>query len=311
MGQAIFIAALTGFASALLSGMLTPSSMSFAMLFMLAPLPLFIAGFGWHALVAALGGLIGALLIDLAVGNRGSIAFAMLLALPAFVITSASERAFNRDMRDPARDGIAVGQIGAALVIYIALVVVASAIWVEGDYALFVSRLREFVALGLRQMGGPGSVLQTDAASLNRMVDLMAMIMLPVSGLLIVVTIVLSACLGAIIADKATRMTYPRPRFNEFRLPGGALFLFAVAIILGLQDGYLGVFAEIVALGLALLLILQGLAVFHTRLIGNSSRGMLIAAAWASILVFGLPALLFLGAGMLDHLFDLRRRKPG
>ena len=318
MGQAVFIAIMAGFASALLSGMLMPGSMSFALLFFVAPLPLFIAGFGWHSLVAALGGLVGALLIDLTVGDRGAIAFTFLLTLPAFGVAAAAERLFGGDVRDPGRDGIATGQIGVTLVIYVALVVVASAIWVEPDYAAFSARLREFVTIGLRQMAAPGSVLHSDAASLNRLVELMTAIMLPVSGLVIIAALVISAATGAVIADRATRMMYPRPRLSEFRLPGGTLFLFAVALILGIvprimeiEVGYLGVFAEMVAMGLGLLLMLQGLAVFHVRTMGKPSRGFLLSATWAAILVFGLPGLLFVGAGIVDHLLDLRRRKAG
>ncbi len=58
MVQIFLLAGLAGFASALLSGMLTPGMLSLAFLFLVAPLPLFIVGFGWHALAGALAGLL-------------------------------------------------------------------------------------------------------------------------------------------------------------------------------------------------------------------------------------------------------------
>jgi hypothetical protein len=45
------------------------------------------------------------------------------------------------------------------------------------------------------------------------------------------------------------------------------------------------------------------------RLAGQNGRGLLLTAAWGSILIFGLPALLFVGVGFADHLLDLRNRE--
>jgi hypothetical protein len=309
MTQAILLASLAGFASALLSGMLTPGSVSLAFLFLVAPLPLFLAGFGWHPLVAALAGLIGAVLIDLATGDRGAIAFASIMALPAYAMSAAAQRSFAPETRVIAKDGIATGQIALSATIYVALVIVASAIWVEPDYQVFTQKLRGFVAEGVRQMGAPGGAAISDPAVLNRFIDLMSAIMLPMSGVVVITMLTLSAGLGAMVAERSGRMGFVKPSFNDFRLPGGSLILFGAALLIGLWDGYTGVFAEIVGLGIALLLMLQGFGVLHTRLRGNASRGFLLSAAWASIIFIGLPALLFVGVGVADHLFDLRNRK--
>lgn len=309
MTQAILLASLAGFASALLSGMLTPGMVSLAFLFLVAPLPLFLAGFAWHPLVAALAGLIGAVAIDLATGDRAAIAFVSIMALPAYAMSAAAQRSFATETRVIAKDGIATGQIALSSVIYIALIIVASAIWVEPDYAVFTQKLRGFVAEGIRLMGAPGDPAIRDPQALNRLIELMSAIMLPMSGLVIITTITLSAALGGMIAERSGRMEFVKPSFNDFRLPGGSLILFGAALLIGMWDGYTAVFAEIVALGIALLLMLQGLGVLHTRLRGNASRGLLLSAAWASVIVFGLPALLFVGVGVADHLFDLRNRK--
>ncbi|MCA3641952.1 MAG: DUF2232 domain-containing protein [Methylobacterium sp.] len=309
MVQIILLAGLAGFASALLSGMLTPGVVSLAFLFLVAPLPLFITSFGWHALAGALAGLFGAILIDLATGNRAAMAFATLFALPAFVIPAAAERAFAAPDRDIRRDGIVTGQLALVVAGYLAMVIVVTSLWIEPDYARFMSHLREFAADGLRVMSVPGNPALADPATFNRVVELMASIMLPFSGLIIIVTLVMSAAFGAMVAERSGRLIYGKPAFNGFRLPGGSLILFGAALLVGMWDGYTGVFAEILALGLGFLLMLQGLAVLHMRLAGQNGRGLLLAAAWGSILIFGLPALLFVGVGFADHLLDLRNRK--
>ncbi|MCU0818776.1 MAG: DUF2232 domain-containing protein [Beijerinckiaceae bacterium] len=307
--QILLLAGLAGFASALLSGMLTPGMVSLAFLFLVAPLPLFIVGFGWHALVSALAGLIGAILIDLASGDRAALAFVSLFALPAFLIPAAAERSFAAFDRDIRRDGIITGQIALATTGYLAMVIVMTSVWIEPDYAQFVSRMRGFVTEGLRQMAGPNNPALNDPATLNRIVELMSAIILPVSGLLIVITLVASAALGAMLAEKSGRMSYVKPALSMFRLPGGSLILFAATLLVAMWDGYTGVFAEILAFGLAVLLVLQGLAVLHARLAGKNGRGLLLTAAWGSIVFFGFPALVFLGVGAADHLLDLRNRK--
>ncbi len=309
MVQILLLAGLAGFASALLSGMLTPGVMAFAFLFLVAPLPLFIVGFGWHPLASALAGLIGAILVDLASGDRAALAFVSLFAFPAFIIPGMAERAFSAPDRDIRRDGIVTGQLALAMAGYLAMIIVVTSVWIEPDYARFVARMREFVGQGLRMMAGPNNPGLSDPATFNRVVELMSSIMLPVSGLLVILTLVMSAAFGAIVADKSSRMVYVRPAFSMFRLPGGSLILFGAALLVAMWDGYTGVFAEILAFGLALLLMIQGLAVLHARLAGHSGRGLLLTAAWGSILVFGFPALVFLGVGAADHLLDLRNRK--
>ncbi len=97
--------------------------------------------------------------------------------------------------------------------------------------------------------------------------------------------------------------------FSMFRLPAAASSCSASSPAGGDVGWLYRRFAEILAFGLALLLMLQGLAVIHSRLAGKSGRGLLLAAAWGSIFAFGFPALVFLGVGAADHLLDLRNRK--
>lgn len=309
MGQVVIIAALAGFASALLSGMLFPGSLSFAFLFFVAPLPLFLVGFGWHPLAAALAGLIGAIFVDFAIGDRGAIAFASVMLVPAYAMTAAALRAFSDPDREFRRDGIIIGQIALSALFYVGLAIVATAIWFEPNYATFMARLKTVVTEGVKMMGTQGGPNLQDPALLARFVDLMTAIMLPMSGMLFFMALVLSGALGSIIAARGRLLAYPKPPFPLFRLPGGSLLLFTASLLVAMWDGYVGVFAEIIALGIALLLMLQGLSFLHFRLRDHAAKTPLLSAAWASILFFGLPALLFIGAGIADHLLDLRNRK--
>lgn len=313
MAQAILVAIIAGLASALLSGVLTPGAAPMAMLFLLAPLPLFIAALAWHPLVAALGGLIGGLIAIIMISDRAAIALVGSIAIPVFGMSALALRAFGatdpyqQDNRAHGEEGLDLGRIALSILIYVAFLVVASVILVEPDHAAFITKLRAQSERVLTQMLGAQVNPQMPVAMLA---DMMAGLLLPISGLVILVTLTLSATLALQITAKAQRLLFVKPDLRRFRLPGGALILLALALIVAMRDGFLGVFGEIVTLGLAYLLMLQGMAVLHVRTIGIAGRGALIGLAWTLIVILGLPAILFAGLGMADHLFNFRRGKP-
>lgn len=310
MGQAILVAAVAGLASALLSGILTPGNVSFVLLVFLAPLPLFIAGLGWHAYVAALGGLLATLAINVSLGTRPSLAFLGSIALPTFALCYAADRLFGRADAAMRHPGIDLGRLAIGAIIGVALILVATTITIEPDYAEFQRRLRGMVETIVRGMlSQPGQAVPAEQAAM--ITDMMTRLMLPLSGGLVITTLTISGTLGLQIAERANRLAWRRPDFRSFRLPGGALILFGLALLATMIGGYTSVFAEIVLIGLAFMFMLQGLAVMHARMAGKEGKVFIIAGAWVLIIVLGLPALVFVGIGMADHLADFRRPKSG
>lgn len=307
LAQAIIVAIIAGLGTALMSGLLTPGVAPVIFLSLLAPAPLFIAGFGWHPLVAALGGLLAALIVNLFVGTPAALAVAGMFALPAFALTLLAERQFGNYAGRPDKDGIDLGRMAVTLVLYLAIAGVAATMIVEPDYAALERRIRRTVEVVAGMMGLGQGLPGTDKQDLSKLFDLMASIMLPASVLISLVTVVISGTLGLQIADRAGRLVFVRPDFRRFRLPGGALILMGIAFLVALRGGYVGLLGEIVALGLAFAFMLQGLAVLHVRTIGVGARGLILSASWASIIVFTFPALVFIGIGMADHLIDFRR----
>lgn len=305
LSQAVLVGIAAGFATAFMSGLLTPGVAPVVFLSLIAPLPLFIAGFGWHPLVAALGGLVAALTVNLLTGAAASFAVVAMLGLPAFAITFISERQFGRYDGRPTRDGIELGRQMITLILYTAIVATVSAMVIEPDFSLLQQRIRKSVEAAYHLVGMQVTV--SGSKDLGPLFDLMTGIMLPLSGLLAMATVVVSATLGAMIAERSGRIAFIRPDLYRFRLPGGALILIGIAFIVGMREGYVGLLAEMVALGLAFGFMLQGLAVVHARTLGMEGRGFILAALWAVLIFFGVPALLFILAGMADHLFDFRR----
>lgn len=305
LSQAVLVGTAAGFATAFMSGVLTPGVVLVAFFSPLAPLPLFIAGFGWHPLVAALGGLVAALTCNLVAGSATALAVAAMLGLPAFAITLLSERQFGRYAGRPERDGIELGRQMVTLVLYFAIVATASAMVVEPDFALHQQRLRKSVEVMFRLFGM--KAVGVEAKDLGAFFDMLATIIQPLSALIGIASTLISATLGVMIAERSGRIAFVRPDLRRFRLPGGALILISLSFIVSIRGGYVGLLAEMVALGLAFAFLLQGLAVVHARTIGMDGRGFVLGALWAVMIFFGVPALIFVLAGMADHLFDFRR----
>ena len=307
MANAILVAIIAGIATALLSGLLTPGVAPAVFLSLLAPAPLFIAGFGWHPLVAALGGLIAVLTAHFVVGAPAALMVFGMIALPTFVLTALSERLFGTYAGRPDKDGVDLGRLLVTLVLYLGIAGVTAALLFEPDYARLELRIRTAVEAVFVLTGLEKAMPNASKEDIGRLLGMMTSIMLPMSALISLLTLVISGTLGVQIADRAKRMTFPRPDFRRFRMPGGVLILLGMALIASTRDGYLGLLGEVVALGLVFGYLLQGLAVVHTRTLGMGGRGLILTVVWGTLVVFGVPAFLFIGVGMADHLLDFRR----
>lgn len=307
LAQAILVAIIAGFATALMSGLLTPGVAPAVFLSLLAPAPLFIAGFGWHPLVAALGGIFAALIAHFAIGWPAALMIAGMIALPVFVLTTLCEKLFGAYSGRPGKDGIDLGRLAVTLILYIGIVGVAVAVVFEPDFGQLEARIRRAVEAVFVMAGLDKAMPNAGKADLARLFEIMTAIMLPLSALISLVTLVISGTLGLQIADRAGRLLFARPDFRRFRLPGGALILLGIAFIVSTRSGYVGLLGEIVALGLAFAYLLQGLAVVHVRTLGMGARIAILAAVWGTLVVFGFPAFVLIGLGMADHLLDFRR----
>ncbi len=306
--QALFVAFFAGIAAALMSGFVLSTSAPALMLTMLAPAPLMLAGFGWHPLAAALGGILAALLAQAFNSTQAGLMVAGVLAAPSFGVTALSLARFGQRAQHPQRDGKELGGIGVLLMLFLALVGVLAAMAVEPDFGAMTQRLKAAMEIAMREaVGIEVSAPALRGEALNRLYDILAGIILPMSALVTLSTLVISATLGAQLAERAGLLPFPRPDFRRFALPGGGLILLGLAFLLATRAGYLGVLGDTVTVGMLFLFMLQGLAVIHVRSLGFPGRGVLLFLVWACLIVFALPAFLFMLVGGLDHLLDFRR----
>jgi hypothetical protein len=308
LAPSLLIALIAGTAAALMSGLVVPSSAPLLMLSLLAPAPLMIAGFGWHPLVAALGGLIAAFVAQQFNSTLAAIMISVLIAGPAYGVTALSLKRFGMLSQRPQRDGKEMGGIGVLLVMFLALSAVLAAMAMEPDFEALSLRLRKALEASIEIMTGMDTTLPAPRTeAMSRLYDFFARIFLPISTLVTLTTLTISATLGVQVAERAGLLRYPRPDFRRFAVPGGGLILIGLALITATRPGYLGALGDGVLAGMLFLYLLQGLAVIHTRTLGVPGRGVLLFLAWGALIFFGFPAFLFMLVGFADHLLDFRR----
>lgn len=311
MAKAIVLSILAGVASALLSGILSAGSVLGAVLFFLAPLPLIIAGIGWHPLLAALGGATACALVSAFFGPRIAMTFGAMVALPAWLLSEGVLRHFAggavRGVADAGR------RLGAGMLLplafYAALVTLAGALAISFDHQHFAALLVRVVDQAFRTLlSGQALPPETD---LTRFAAIYAGMVPPIFATILSFALTISLWLAVKITAKSGQLPFEPPPVFLAWLPREALFVFVGCLAMTYVPGWLGFIGVVGTAALTFAFALTGLAVVHRNTMGLSYRAMLLGGVWASILIFTLPALIFAVVGALDAVFDFRRLRSG
>ncbi len=309
--QAIFASLGAGIASALLCVVLQPQSLPGALLFLLSPLPLMIAGFSYHPMVAALGALIGCLFLQQVIGIPLAIAYALMAGLPAWLVCEGSLRSFL-----PVRLGaggnssLSPGAILFGIAIYAALLIFLTSLWISGSYEDLRNYLYTAFEETIRVQYGiekNAPLKLPDGTDLEPVGKFYARLMPALAALPLFILITGSAYLGARVANISGRFPRIWPDFRELRLPWIALPLMGFGIGLAMTGGYFTLAGELLMLVLSLCYMLQGLAVLHFNLRNRPDWRWLIGTSWILIIVFGVFGIGFALIGLADPFLDLRK----
>lgn len=309
MQQAIAIAAAAGLAAAFLFGVLAPGPVLLAPLLLVAPTPLIIAGLGWHPLVAALGGLIGALTLSFALTSKTGLSFALLVGLPAYLV-SAALLWLGRSM-PPGTTAQQMGRVVATYILggialYSAFAMLGGALAVSTDYAVYEGRLLSVFQRMMSDFSADPSG-RPDPVAAERAARLFMRIFMPMSAMIIAASLIISLWLAVQYLRRSERLPFAYMPARFVSLPREALFWLVGAMGVALMPGFLGLFGASFVGTIMLVLLLNGLALIHTKTIGMKSRTAALWAVWLSLLFFAPAILIYSLLGLLDALFDFRR----
>ena len=295
-----------GLVSALLFAVVIAGSPLAAVLYSASPLPIFIAALGWNHRAGLFATVAGALTVAVALSLTAGIAFAIIIALPAWWIAYLALLA----RQEP--QGIEWYPLGH-LLLWIAgtaaLITVGSALVMTTDYEAYRSVTARIIENLLGEMVRarlltlPGDVRLPDLAqSLAPAV--------PVGiGASFVTTIAANLWIAAKAVQVSGRLPRPWPFIPGTTLPRRALGLLVLSVAFAFVGGFVGIAGAAMAGALLAAFMFSGLALLHDASRGKPWRTPMLISVYVSLIVMQavLTPLLAL-AGLLDSLLGLRKR---
>lgn len=267
--------------------------------FWFAPLPLFAAGLGFGWATAAQATLVGALVTLVSGGVAGTLAWALVFALPSVVML--------RLALPPAPGGaLALALPFALLALWPAAMLLAAELAFASRPGGFSGVLRMAVEEALARLGAaPGSGTEEVAALMVRIKPLAFALWF---GLVMAMN---AAIAQRLVQGRGLAIAAPA-RWSMARLPGWYWKLAAGVVAAALVvPGGAGFAVQSAAMVLAVPLALQGLAVAHVLSRGRPGRPLLLGGLYLALMLFLIPVGLALaGLGMAEHFLNLRGRPP-
>jgi hypothetical protein len=330
MKNAYVVAVIAGLAAAALQAAVMTPSLIGILLFILAPLPLFMTGFAFGPLPAAAGGLVGALVLTGLINWQIGFVFAVSAAIaPVFLTWLALKH--RQSAGTPSREGEA-SLAGAQWYPEGRLVLWAAGLAVAVMLATFLAGGGDLVALRAATAGVArriGEILaQNDPARLaeiDAFVQVMVALVPPAATIIWHLATMICLWLAARIVTVSKLGLRPWAPFASLRFPfaslwglGGAGLVMMVSGLAGpagSSGGFFALagFAGSLALGaMTSAFMLLGLAVVHGLTTGLAGRGLILASLYlALVLLQGILLAPLVALAIADMVFDLRGRSGG
>jgi hypothetical protein len=310
MLQIVLIGLASGVASALLFASVASGSLFSVLLFYLSPLPIMIAAIGWSHWAGLLGALLAAVLLGSFLGSFFFLAFSIAIGFPAWSLGYLALMA--RPTSVPATlEWYPIGRLVLWAAMLGALVVVLVIPSFGFDAETVQRTLKQAFERIIRiQMRVPADApLEIPGLSdPNRLIDFLVIAIPPTAAVLATVTNLLNLWLAGRIVKVSGRLRRPWPDLSAMTFPGYAPVLLAVMIAGTFLTGLTGMITSIFAASLLMAYVVLGFAVLHMITRRINSRGLLLAAAYAAVAIFGWPVLLMMVLGLADTAIDIRGR---
>ena len=296
-----------GAAAALLFASVTSGSWLSIVLFYLAPLPIMIAGLGWSHWAALVAALTGAVAVGVVFGSTLFFAFLAGAGIPAWWLSYLTMLARPGDAQ--AGNGAAPAALEwyppGRLVVWAAVLGATVVIVAMPNFGMDAETFRASLAKALSRVFEAG---KPSVNSPERLINFLVTAIPPAAAVLATITNVFNLWLAGRIVTFSGLMKRPWPQISAMRFPNTALIAMAAAMALSFIDGLLGIVAGVLSASLMMAYCVLGFAVVHAITRGIASRPFLLGGIYASVFIFGWPALVLGLLGIADTVFDLRTR---
>jgi hypothetical protein len=315
MASSYAIGAAAGLISALLFALGVAGIMLAAPLVYLAPLPLFIVGFGWGTLAAVIAGAAGALVLVLGFGPVIGAGYLITLVVPACLLIYLALLA----REDPAQTASGSGAQqnvewypAGRLVAWSAVMagaLTALSIPILGlDAETYFTTLQEVLDKTLLQDIESRAGDQLDANQIAALKTFLARAFPAVSAMIWFLSIVLNMWAACRIMNWLGQCQRPAPVIEAMAYPQELSMVFVGSLILSMFGGLFGIIATGFAGACVVAYVLLGLAVIHAISRGTQLRPILLSAVYVSLVLIGWVGLIVASIGIGEPIFKLRDR---
>jgi len=305
----IAIALAAGCASALMYASLMSGEPISLVLFVLAPLPLMVAGLGWGALSACIGGIAAAAAFGFLFGLPHSIAFAVAVALPAWWLAHlallgrpAAHDTAPGERAAPQLEWYPVGRITLWIGAAAALTTLAALLTLGTDATSIHATMRDKLMRVLRDADVPLS------SETGLLIDAVISVSPAIAAAFSTMMLALNLWGAAKVAAMSGRLRRPWPDLKAMTLPPMTLAALFAAIGFCFTGGLVAIVAGIATSALLMAYGLAGFAVLHTLTLSWRSRPFWLGSTYALVTMFAWPVLIMVALGLADAAFGLRQR---
>ena len=298
------------------------------MLYILTPLPFFLAGLGWGYRSAAIAGVSGVLVMAFAVGPLAGALFAATQAIPAIVLSYLS--LLNRNVGNVPAPNVAKipneASTGADPSSHIEWYPIGRVvIWAAGLASLItclmllilasdIDGLRAGLKKGLETLFANQASNAPDGKGLTpekleQLTDVALRLLPAVASISVMFGLLFNLWLAGRITLASGQLPRPWPVLSSITYPPGTSFVLALALLGGFVAGYVGLVATAISGAFYFAFVLLGLAILHHLTTGNSWRPFILWATYFLILLnLGLTFVLAL-IGLTEPFSPLNRQR--
>lgn len=290
---------LAGLASALLLAAIQTGSVVAIPLFLLASLPIALAGLAWGSYTAAIGAVAAAIAWAIAVGPQSGVEVFVLTTAPMAWITNLLGLS-----RDPGgkREWYPLGQIllQAAAMAAGGLIIVGVVSGFDPD------QLAAEATIAIQTSMATGQLPLVTVSQIESLTRFYVTAVPYVAAAGALALMILNAWLAALLLDSAGRLKRPRTPLWTVSLPRTATYVLIGALAGTLLSGGIGAAAAAIVGAFGIAYAMVGLAVLHAVTLGRDSRGLVLFIAYVSILFFGISLIIAAIVGIIDSFYRLR-----
>jgi len=307
MPYSLLIALGAGFVSAIVFASATTGPLIVRIpLFLMTPLPLFLAGLGVGTMGAAVAGVAGTALVFAAGGGATALIFAASQALPVVVLVHLAS--LNRQTSGEV-EWYPIGRIVIAAALMAAAFSTLTLFLLGGNEETIRATLRTMLESFVEnELANLPEASTLGSKEINELTNVMLALLPAASAISAMGSLLFNMWLGGRITLASGRLQRPWPDLAAMYYPTGTPLMLAAATAAAFLSGFAGFIATAFAGPLFFAYVLMGLAVIHFITRGRPWRPFALWAVYAALFIINTVASLAIAVlGLAESVWPLRK----